>query len=138
MKVTRDVVTDLLPVYFSEEASPDTKRLVESFFGQDPEFARLAKKKIQLRVEEFSIQLPAQRETEALARTKRVIRLRSWLMAFALFFTLVPFTVAITNGKVMFFMWRDAPVVAAWFQASGIGIWMWYHLTNRHLRRTSL
>lgn len=138
MKVTRDVVTDLLPVYFSDQASVDTKQLIESFFREDPEFARIAKEKSRLRFEEFNIQLPVQHEADALARTKKVIRSRSWLMAFAIFFTLAPFTVGFTNGKVMFFMWKDAPVVAAWSQASGICLWMWYYITNRRLRRTSL
>ena len=138
MKVTRDVVTDLLPLYFSDEASPDTKQLVESFFREDPEFARLAKEKIQLRFEELNIQLPVQPEAEALARTKRVIRFRSWLMAFAIFFSLVPFTFADISGKPTFFMWRDATVIAAWSQALGIVLWIWYYLANRRLRRTSL
>ena len=58
-------------------------------------------------------------------------------VAFAIFFTLVPFTVAFTNGKVVFFMWEDALMVAAWSQVSGIRLWMSYYLTNRRLRRTS-
>jgi hypothetical protein len=38
MNITREVVTDLLPVYFSGEASGDTKVLVEDYFRQDPDF----------------------------------------------------------------------------------------------------
>ena len=41
MKITRDVITDLLPVYLSGEASADTKALVELFLKDDPEFAKL-------------------------------------------------------------------------------------------------
>jgi hypothetical protein len=44
MSVTRDVVTDLLPVYFSGEASEDTRRLVEEYFRGTPEFERVARK----------------------------------------------------------------------------------------------
>lgn len=43
MKVTRDVITDLLPAYYAKEASADSRALVDEFFAQDPEFARLAK-----------------------------------------------------------------------------------------------
>src|SRR5215467_8216224 len=43
MNVTREVVTDLLPVYFSGEASGDTKALVEDYFHQDPDFERIAR-----------------------------------------------------------------------------------------------
>ena len=43
MNVTREVVTDLLPIYFSGEASGDTKVLVEDYFRQDPDFERIAR-----------------------------------------------------------------------------------------------
>ena len=43
MKITRDVVTDLLPLYESGEASPDTRALVEAYFRPDPDFEQLAK-----------------------------------------------------------------------------------------------
>ena len=36
MNVTREVVTDLLPIYFSGEASGDTKVLVEDYFVRIP------------------------------------------------------------------------------------------------------
>jgi hypothetical protein len=42
MKVTRDVVYDLLPAYFAGEVSDDTRALVEAYFATDPEFARMA------------------------------------------------------------------------------------------------
>ena len=43
MNVTRQVVTDLLPIYLSGEASGDTKALVEDYFRQDPDFERIAR-----------------------------------------------------------------------------------------------
>lgn len=44
MNPTRELVTDLLPAYFSGEASADTRALVEEFFAQDPEFERMARR----------------------------------------------------------------------------------------------
>jgi anti-sigma factor RsiW len=41
MKVTRDVIYDLLPAYFSGEISQDTRRLVDEFLEQDPEFRQM-------------------------------------------------------------------------------------------------
>jgi hypothetical protein len=38
---------------------------------------------------------------------------------------------------VVFFMWRDSTVAAAWYQVLGIGLWMSYYLTIRRLRRAS-
>src|SRR5688572_9265297 len=44
MKVTRDVIYDLLPGYFAGELSADAKALVDEFFATDPEFARMAER----------------------------------------------------------------------------------------------
>ena len=41
MNVTRDVIYDLLPGYFSGDLSPDTRVLVDEFLAQDPEFRRM-------------------------------------------------------------------------------------------------
>jgi len=43
MNITREVMTDLLPVYFSGEASEDTKQLVEIYFRENPDFERIAR-----------------------------------------------------------------------------------------------
>lgn len=42
MKVTREVIYDLLPSYFAGDASDDTRALVEAYFESDPEFGRMA------------------------------------------------------------------------------------------------
>ena len=42
MRVTRDVIYDLLPAYFASDASDDTRALVEAYFETDPEFGRMA------------------------------------------------------------------------------------------------
>lgn len=41
MNVTRDVIYDLLPGYFSGDISPDTRALVDEFLRQDPEFSKM-------------------------------------------------------------------------------------------------
>lgn len=43
MEVTREVILDLLPLYFADEASEETKALVEEHLKSDPDLARLAK-----------------------------------------------------------------------------------------------
>ena len=42
MKVTRDVIYDLLPAYFAGDVSDDTRALIEEYFASDPEFGRMA------------------------------------------------------------------------------------------------
>jgi len=139
MNVTRNVIEDLLPVYFAGEASPDTKDLVEEYFRGDPEFARLAQRFSRFIVERPPIQPAPHIEAEALARTKRAIRKRSWLLSLAIFFTLVPLTFAFdTSRGIVFFMWRDARSLALAFQAAGLGLWIGYFVKERRLRRSSL
>jgi hypothetical protein len=41
MKVTRDVIYDLLPGYFAGDISQDTRALVDQFLQQDPEFSKM-------------------------------------------------------------------------------------------------
>ena len=44
MKITRNVILDLLPLYLADEVSADTKTLVEDYLATDPELANAAKK----------------------------------------------------------------------------------------------
>jgi len=42
MAVTRNVILDILPLYLSDEASPDSVALVEEHLANDPDLAKLA------------------------------------------------------------------------------------------------
>ena len=42
MTVTRDVILDLLPLYFAGQVSHDTRTLVDEFLQTDPDFARMS------------------------------------------------------------------------------------------------
>lgn len=44
MNVTREVIYDLLPGYFADEVSADTRTLVEEFFTTDPDFKRMVER----------------------------------------------------------------------------------------------
>lgn len=96
MKITREVVTDMFPLYLSGEASADTRALVEEFLREDPEFAGL----IRLQSEQslFSKQpqtpLPADHEVNVVQRTRRRLRWRSWWLALSLTFTSLPLSFA--------------------------------------------
>ena len=43
MEVSRNVIMDLLPLYLAEEASADTRALVQKHLEDDPELARAAR-----------------------------------------------------------------------------------------------
>jgi hypothetical protein len=75
-KITRDVVTDLWPLYESGEASRDTKALVDDFLAGDHEFARTLRARPEL---EAPVIVPPNAEAVALRRTRDLVRGSSWL-----------------------------------------------------------
>jgi predicted anti-sigma-YlaC factor YlaD len=44
MKITKNVILDLLPLYLAVEVSADTRALIEEYLESDPELANVAKK----------------------------------------------------------------------------------------------
>lgn len=44
MKITRNVILDLLPLYLADEVSADTRALVDDYLETDPDLAKNAKK----------------------------------------------------------------------------------------------
>ena len=139
MNVTRQIVKDLLPLYVSGEASPDSRSLVESFLREDPELALLAealRHEALAPVRESRVAPGAGRA--ALERTKRLLRRRTWLLAFALFFSGLPMSFAVGNDGLQFFLLRDAPVVASVSVAVAAALWIAFGVTARRLRVTGL
>ena len=66
MKITREVITDLLPIYLSGEASQDTRDLVEAFLKEDPEFARIVNAEQSSLLSENQPNLPKENEMKTL------------------------------------------------------------------------
>ena len=76
-KITRDVVSDLWPLYASGEASEDTKALVEAFLADDPLFAAELRATVALPAQDAAIAPDA--EARAFMRTKELMRGGRWL-----------------------------------------------------------
>jgi hypothetical protein len=92
MTVTREVVRDLWPAYAAGDASGDTRRLVDEFLAQDPEFARTLRSEADPvvetgRIAEETIDLPPNHEARTLDRVKARLRRRSPFRLVALAFT---------------------------------------------------
>jgi hypothetical protein len=112
MNVTREVVTDLLPVYFSGEASGDTKVLVEDYFRQDPDFERMARTAatpLETLRAAAPIAASSQKEKRDLESVLWGLRRRQWLFGVSLFLTLAPLSFDFTHGHIVSLMVRDAP-----------------------------
>jgi len=95
MKVTRDVILDLLPLYLAGEASPATRQLVEEYLAQDPELARQARSDPELLAPKTPAP-PPELELKALSRTRGLIALQMWLFGFAIAFTAIGLALKIT------------------------------------------
>lgn len=136
MKITRDVITDLLPVYLSGEASADTRTLIEEFLTENPEFAELIAEQNQP-LEKTNINLPKENEMKTLENTKSLLRKRSLYLAFAIFFSLFTVSFKFGAGGIQW-MWADSPIVAVVCLIVGVVMWVGYARTNRGLNGSGL
>jgi anti-sigma factor RsiW len=82
MKITRDVIQDLLPLYISGEASADTLSLVREYLERDPELAEKVEKAQANDLSEVPV--PLSKETQMKAYQKSRIILYVTIVALAL------------------------------------------------------
>ena len=70
MKITKNVILDLLPLYLADEVSADTRTLIEEYLETDPEFAKLAKQQKEAISLPGEIPVPLTEETKMKAYRK--------------------------------------------------------------------
>lgn len=101
MKITRNVIEDLLPLYLAHEVSADTRTLVEEYLETDPELAHIAQ---DLAKTEFPGDIPVpltkEDQMEAYLEAKRLMFRRTVVLAI---------TVAVTTTLALGFL------VAVWW-----------------------
>ncbi len=132
MNVTRDVVTDLMPLYLAGEASTDSKKLVEDFLAADPEFAVTVKRSAMLRLEPLPGP-PAATEMRALLRTRRLLKRRSWYLGLAIACLLMPLSFLFHEHRLVWAMWRDDFPLAVLFWMWALCFWVLYYRGGRRL-----
>ena len=138
MKVTEEVIIDLLPLYYSGEASKDTIALVDSYFEKNPEFAKQAKaSKEKIINEDLQTTLTKEDEMESLNKTKKRIKLHSILIGFAIFFTIAPFSFAHVEDKFYVLM-LDSPMTALTYGLIGVIFWISYFVVRNKLKTTGI
>jgi hypothetical protein len=135
MNVTRNVVTDLLPVYFAGEASGDTKVLVEDYFRQDPDFERVARSAatpLEALRRTTPLRPEAEREKRDLESVRCALQRRKWYFGIALFNTLAPLAFFFSKGH-FFWLVREDPWEAVFFWSIAAILWLAYfgRLTRR-------
>jgi len=77
MKVTRNVIQDLLPLYLAGEASPDTVALVERYLETDPELAEMAQQATKVSLDQVPVPLTKEVEMEAYEKAQKWMVIRT-------------------------------------------------------------
>jgi len=85
MEISRNVILDLLPMYFANELSEDSRTLVEKHLEDDPQLAKLARKSEAMALsEKIPVPLTQNGELMAYRKAKRVIMWRTIAVAVAI------------------------------------------------------
>ena len=140
MNITREVITDLWPIYATGEASADSAKLVEEFLAKDHELAAALKDNaadqlVASRVPRLSPSI----EARALNRTKRLLHPFNWLFFFAVLFTCFAFGRIISDTS-----WDVSPrnfiltaVIALcfWIAFFGRSVWLLQRMHRPNLKR---
>jgi predicted anti-sigma-YlaC factor YlaD len=85
MRVTRDVIQDLLPLYLAGEVSGDTRALVEEYLDTDPDFANEVRELEETGfLGDVPVPLTKEDQMEAYKEARRLMVLRTAVLAVAI------------------------------------------------------
>ena len=125
MNVTKDIINDLIPLYVANECSADTRTLVEEYLQQHPEEAVKLQRIINTAVPDAVPLAKNLDEVRAFREARRRLRLRSTVMALAIFFSLAPMS-SFVDDRRSWWMLRDAPGTALIYAVIGVVFWIIY------------
>jgi hypothetical protein len=135
MKVTRDVIADLWPVYEAGEATADTRALVEEFLAGDAEFARQLRARPVVGVSDAAA--PKEVETVALERTRDLVYGRMpgvrGLRLLGIVFLAFAFGRIVSDTS-----WDRSPNIFIGYLIASAASWIAYGLLLRYYRRRAL
>ncbi len=139
MKITREVILDLLPVYLAGEASPATRALIEEYMEQDKELAQRIRVQWADNLGKITpAALPPDLELRSLGRTRALLGWQRWLFALAITFTALSLTSEVSfhesHIKEFHFLMRDYPAQFGSFAVLAIACWIGYYSIRRRLR----
>lgn len=135
MSLSPDVMNDLMVLYISGEASPDTRKLVEEYAALHADYAAL------LRAAGQTLPVPpaqSNKEMETLKMIRKFILLRSLFIGGGILFTMMPLTTVWRNGEVTFLLYRDVPGLGLAFWSIAAASWVACYVMHRAIRRSGL
>ncbi|MGO9232212.1 MAG: hypothetical protein ACLQKA_23700 [Bryobacteraceae bacterium] len=140
MKVDRDVILDLLPLYVEGEASEETRRLVEENLAADAELQALYRS---MRQHDRTLRASQSQsldkiEKSALERTRKALRRKNIVLGIALAYFFAPLSFVYRHGHFTWIMIRDNRDVAFDFLAISLVLWVVYLVLWREARAAKL
>ncbi len=135
MKLEREVIVDLLPAYFSGEASAATRALVDEYFREHPDFEQSARR-AGSSLERLHVPTHApdpEKEKLALERARLVVETRSSFLWLAIFFTLMLLLFRIHDHKIVWILWQGegSSFRGILFSAMAVFLWLLYFYTRK-------
>ena len=145
MSTPREVILDLVPLYLSGEASPETRAFVEARLAEDPELAARVRA---MAAEEAAIGVPGapalvpppELELAALRRVRTRLRWQRWLFALGVTCVALLFSFRITTNPgepTQFnFLFEEEPVSMGSIALVGAIAWWVYFRLGRARRQS--
>jgi ferric-dicitrate binding protein FerR (iron transport regulator) len=131
MNVTKDIIADLFPLYLERECSPDTRALIDEYLQRHPQDAEELHRIASTPLPGGAPPARDLDETRSLRDARRIVRRRSWVLGFAIFFSLAPFSIVHT-GERTYWLLREAPGTALIYGALALVCWSaWAMMRNR-------
>ncbi len=131
MNITKDIIADLIPLYLSGDCSEDTKRAVTAYIADHPEFAEQIRQIAASNLPPYTPNpLSMSDELKTLKRTRSLLHRQKYFMAFAIFFSLLPFSFLYTNGRI-YWLFIEAPINALVYESIGVILWIVYLMSRR-------
>jgi anti-sigma factor RsiW len=140
MRVSRDVIVDLLPLYLAGEASAATRSLIEQYLSRDEALATQVRSHVAeiLGSAAGPVDLPPELELRSLSRTRGLLRKQRWLFGTAIGLSVLALTSEISRGEnhstSFHFLIRDYPMVFGPIAVAAIVCWIAYMRAARRLR----
>jgi len=135
MKVEREVIVDLLPAYFSGEASGATQTLVEEYFREHPDFEKTARSS-NGPLETLKVPVAALDEAKeklAFERARQITEIRGSMLWLAVAFTLMLGLFRIQDHKIVWIIWSMSNISGPVFVVIAVFFWLFY-LRTRYLK----
>ncbi len=133
MNIEQDVIIDLLPAYFSGEASAATCALVEQYFRAHPDFEKAARANGST-LESLTPALSSRHDNEekaALEKTRRLLQTRAAFFWLALLYSFIPFIFRIHDHKIVWLTFEHSRVVGVLFIVLAVILLGGYFLLRR-------